>query len=57
MIIHCKYDIAFVQIFTIFFIHFFNNKACNWSIGFLQLVNISKLYHIKVFKCHFHTNF
>jgi hypothetical protein len=27
-------------------IHFFNNKTCNWSIGFLQIVNISKLYHI-----------
>jgi hypothetical protein len=25
---------------------FFHNKACNWSIGFLQIVNISKLYHI-----------
>jgi hypothetical protein len=27
-------------------IRFFNNKACNWSLGFLQIVNISKLYHI-----------
>jgi hypothetical protein len=27
-------------------IHFFYNKACNWSIEFLQIVNISKLYHI-----------
>jgi hypothetical protein len=25
---------------------FFYNKACNWSIGFLQIVNISKLYHL-----------
>jgi hypothetical protein len=25
---------------------FSNNKTCNWSIGFLQIVNISKLYHI-----------
>jgi hypothetical protein len=25
---------------------FFYNKAYNWSIGFLQIVNISKLYHI-----------
>jgi hypothetical protein len=25
---------------------FFYNKACNWSIEFLQIVNISKLYHI-----------
>jgi hypothetical protein len=24
----------------------FYNKACNWRIGFLQIVNISKLYHI-----------
>jgi hypothetical protein len=27
-------------------IRFFYNKACNWSIEFLQIVNISKLYHI-----------
>jgi hypothetical protein len=25
---------------------FFNYKACNWSIGFLQIVNISKLHHM-----------
>jgi hypothetical protein len=46
MIIHCKYNIVFVQFFTMFPICFFNNKACNWSIGFLQIVNISKLYHM-----------
>jgi hypothetical protein len=46
MIIHCKYDIVFVQ-FLLCFLHvFFNNKACIWSIGFLQIVNISKFYHI-----------
>jgi hypothetical protein len=38
---HC-----FCAIFTMFPIRFFYNKACNWSIGFLQIVNISKLYHI-----------
>jgi hypothetical protein len=27
-------------------IRFFYNNACNWSIGFLQIVNISKLYHM-----------
>jgi hypothetical protein len=46
MIFHCKYDIVFVQFSTMFPIHFFNNKACNWSIGFLQIVNISKLHHM-----------
>jgi hypothetical protein len=46
MIIHCKYDIVFVQFFNMFYLCFFNNKACNWSIGFLQIVNISKLYHM-----------
>jgi hypothetical protein len=46
MIIHCKYDIIFVQFFIIFPIRFFYNKACNWNIGFLQIVNISKLYHM-----------
>jgi hypothetical protein len=25
---------------------YFYNKACNWSIGFLQIMNISKLHHI-----------
>jgi hypothetical protein len=29
-----------------FLFYFFNYKACNWSIGFLQIVNISKLYHM-----------
>jgi hypothetical protein len=46
MIIHCKYNIVFVQFLLCFPIRFFYNKACNWSIGFLQIVNISKLYHI-----------
>jgi hypothetical protein len=46
MIIHCKYDIVFVQFLLCFLYVFFNNKACNWSIEFLQIVNISKLYHI-----------
>jgi hypothetical protein len=46
MIIHCKHDIVFVQFFTMFPIHFFYNKACNWNIGFLQMVNISKLHHM-----------
>jgi hypothetical protein len=38
---HC-----FCAIFTMFPIRFFYNKACNWNIEFLQIVNISKLYHI-----------
>ena len=38
---HC-----FCAIFTMFPIHFFYNKAYNWSIEFLQIVNIWKLYHI-----------
>jgi hypothetical protein len=46
MIIHCKYDIVFVQFLLCFLYVFIYNKACNWSIGFLQIVNISKLYHI-----------
>jgi hypothetical protein len=46
MIIHCKYDIVFVQFFTMLPICFFNYKACNWSIGFFQIMNISKLYHM-----------
>jgi hypothetical protein len=46
MIFHYKYDIVFVQFSTMFPIRFFNNKACNWSIGFLQIVNISKLHHM-----------
>jgi hypothetical protein len=46
MIIHCKYDIVFVQFLLCFLYVFFYNKACNWSIEFLQIVNISKLYHI-----------
>jgi hypothetical protein len=29
-----------------FSIRFFYNKSCNWNIGFLQIVNISKLYHM-----------
>jgi hypothetical protein len=41
LIWHC-----FSVIFTMFPICFFYNKACNWNIGFLQIVNISKLYHI-----------
>jgi hypothetical protein len=64
MIIHCKHDIVFVQFFTMFPIHFFYNKACNWNIGFLQIVNISKLHHMLesnrgtfYFKCRFYTNF
>jgi hypothetical protein len=27
-------------------IHFLNYKACSWNIGFLQVVNISKLHHM-----------
>jgi hypothetical protein len=46
MIIHCKYDIVFVQFFIILPIRFFFNKACDWSIGVLQIVNTSKLYHM-----------
>jgi hypothetical protein len=46
MIILCKYDIVFVQFFTLFPMHFFNNKASSWSIGFLQIVNISRLHHM-----------
>jgi hypothetical protein len=47
MIIHYKYDIVFVQFLTMFPIRFFIIKnVYNWSIGFLQIVNISKLYHI-----------
>jgi hypothetical protein len=46
MISHCKYDIVIVQFFTIFPIQFFYNRAYIWSIGFLQIVNISKLYHM-----------
>jgi hypothetical protein len=46
MIVYCNYDIVFVQFFTMFPIRFFYNKAFNWSIGFLQIVNISKLYHM-----------
>jgi hypothetical protein len=36
----------FCAIFTMFPIRFFYNKASSWSMGFLQIVNISKLYHI-----------
>jgi hypothetical protein len=37
----------FLYNFTMFPICFFlYNKACNWNIGFLQIVNIPKLYHI-----------
>jgi hypothetical protein len=46
MIFHCKYDIFFVQFFTMFPICFFNYKTYNWSIGFLQKMNISKLHHM-----------
>jgi hypothetical protein len=46
MIFHCKYDIIFVQFSLCFLYIFLYNKACYWSIGFLQIVNISKLYHI-----------
>jgi hypothetical protein len=46
MIIHYKYDIIFVQFFTMFPIRLFYNKASSWSIGFLQIVNISKLHHM-----------
>jgi hypothetical protein len=30
-----KFDIVFVQFFTMFPIRFLCNKACNWNIGFL----------------------
>jgi hypothetical protein len=48
MINNCKYDIVFVQFFTMFPIRFFYNRTYNWSIGFLQIVNVSKLYHMLV---------
>jgi hypothetical protein len=35
-----------MQFFTMFPIRFYYNKACNWSIGFFQIVNISKLHHM-----------
>jgi hypothetical protein len=31
-----------------FLIRFYYYKACDWSIGFLQVLNISKLYHMLV---------
>jgi hypothetical protein len=36
----------FCNFLLCFLYAFFYNKACNWSIGFLQIVNISKLYHM-----------
>jgi hypothetical protein len=35
----CNFLLCFLYVF-------FYNKACNWSIWFLQIVNISKLYHV-----------
>jgi hypothetical protein len=32
--------------FIMFPICFLNFKACNWSLGFLQIVKISKLHHM-----------
>jgi hypothetical protein len=45
-ITHCEYAIVFVQFFTMFSIHFYYYEAYSWSIGFLQVVNISKLHHV-----------
>ena len=45
-IIYCKYDIIFVQFFTMFLKFVFNNKACTKNIGFFQIMNMSKLYHM-----------
>jgi hypothetical protein len=42
----CEIPSMALHLTTMFPIRFFYNKACNWSIGFLQIVNISKLYHM-----------
>jgi hypothetical protein len=46
MIIYYKYDVVFVSFFIIFPILFFYYKTCSWSIGFLEVLTISKLHHM-----------
>jgi hypothetical protein len=46
MIFYKKEGIFFWEFSTLFPTRISNNKAWNWSIGFLEIVNISKFPHI-----------